>query len=122
MLIAMSAMLTIAGGPGSLRSPIGSIQRLSARDSRAHCTSPSSPPRTGDAASLGQSEHRGVDAPRPDLAIAIPAFNEELRLQRALTRIRADATALGWDPEEMDVDDGSSDRTAQGTQEWSSQV
>lgn len=61
-----------------------------------------------------------MDAPRPDLAIVIPAFNEELRLQRALTRIRAYATARGWDPEVIVVDDGSSDRTAEVTREWTS--
>lgn len=60
-----------------------------------------------------------MDVSRPDLAIVIPAFNEELRLQRALPRIRAVLAARGRRSEVIVVDDGSTDRTADVTREWS---
>jgi dolichyl-phosphate beta-glucosyltransferase len=57
----------------------------------------------------------------PELSIIIPAYNEEKRLGRGLTRIReyfASQPSGGPSLEILVVDDGSSDGTARIAQEW----
>jgi len=58
----------------------------------------------------------------PDLSIIIPAYNEERRLPRGLTKIRdylASRGFAGSQAEIIVVDDGSQDHTAAIAQEWS---
>jgi dolichyl-phosphate beta-glucosyltransferase len=61
---------------------------------------------------------------QPNLSIIIPAYNEEKRLARTLSRIRDYLAAQGLGPEQVEVivvDDGSTDRTIQIAQEWEQQ-
>jgi glycosyltransferase involved in cell wall biosynthesis len=58
----------------------------------------------------------------PELSIIIPAYNEEHRLPRGLTKIRdylASRNLASTQVEIIVVDDGSQDRTVAVTQEWS---
>ena len=58
----------------------------------------------------------------PKLSIIIPAYNEESRLPRGLTKIRDYLVRLNLAPDQVEiiiVDDGSEDRTAAVAQEWS---
>jgi len=60
----------------------------------------------------------------PDLSIIIPAFNEEKRLPRSLSRIRGYFSSCGADLQGIEiliVDDGSTDGTARVAQEWMGQ-
>ncbi len=50
--------------------------------------------------------------PRPELSVVIPAFNEEARLPRSLTRIRDYLLRAHPASEIIVVDDGSTDHTA----------
>lgn len=50
---------------------------------------------------------------QPPLSVVIPAHNEAHRIERAIEGIRKDATARGWHPELIVVDDGSTDTTAE---------
>lgn len=50
---------------------------------------------------------------RPELSVVIPAFNEEARLPRSLTRIRQYLLRAHSSSEIIVVDDGSTDRTAE---------
>jgi glycosyltransferase involved in cell wall biosynthesis len=62
-----------------------------------------------------------MSQPAPELSIIIPAYNEEKRLARALSRIRDYFRNGPMGPGQVEilvVDDGSTDRTAQITQEW----
>jgi dolichyl-phosphate beta-glucosyltransferase len=57
----------------------------------------------------------------PDFSIIIPAYNEETRLPRTLTRIRDYLAAKGVPHERFEiliVDDGSSDGTVRVAEEW----
>jgi dolichyl-phosphate beta-glucosyltransferase len=61
---------------------------------------------------------------RPNLSIIIPAFNEEKRLGRTLSRIREYLGNQGLRSEQVEVivvDDGSTDRTIQVAHEWEQQ-
>jgi glycosyltransferase involved in cell wall biosynthesis len=62
----------------------------------------------------------------PNLSIVIPAFNEAVRLPRALEKIRAYVSARGLVTEVIVVDDGSKDSTAQivedAAREWPAQL
>ena len=49
----------------------------------------------------------------PYLSIIIPAYNEELRLQRTLPKLKAFLKEQSFSWEVVFVDDGSTDRTAQ---------
>jgi dolichyl-phosphate beta-glucosyltransferase len=71
--------------------------------------------------------------PVPELSIVVPAYNEEGRLARTLTRIReyfagrsvppGVAPNIAWDQLEiLIVDDGSKDGTARIAQEWSREM
>jgi glycosyltransferase involved in cell wall biosynthesis len=53
-----------------------------------------------------------MSAPALELAIVIPAYNEELRLPVSLAQISAYIRASGRNTEVIVVDDGSTDRTA----------
>jgi glycosyltransferase involved in cell wall biosynthesis len=54
----------------------------------------------------------------PELSIIIPAYNEEARLPRTLTRIQDYLAAQDFSAEIIVVDDGSTDGTAAVTEEW----
>jgi len=59
--------------------------------------------------------------PAIELSIIIPAFNEEMRLPRALVQLRDYFAARGTDFRTIEilvVDDGSADATAQIVEEW----
>ena len=61
----------------------------------------------------------------PELSIVIPAYNEEKRLGRALTRIReyfADRPTRVAGIEIIVVDDGSTDQTARIAQDWAREM
>lgn len=61
----------------------------------------------------------------PELSIIIPAYNEERRLPRGLAKIRdylASRSLVSGPVEIIVVDDGSQDRTAAVTQEWSREL
>ena len=58
----------------------------------------------------------------PELSIIIPAYNEERRLPRGLTKIRDYVVHRNLAPDQIEiivVDDGSEDRTAAIAQDWS---
>ncbi len=57
----------------------------------------------------------------PDLSVIIPAYNEDTRLPRTLTRIRDYLAGKGVSPEAFEiliVDDGSCDGTVRVAEEW----
>lgn len=59
--------------------------------------------------------------PSPELSIVVPAYNEEARLPRTLTRIRDYFASRGTDPNQLEiliVDDGSKDGTVQVAEKW----
>ena len=61
----------------------------------------------------------------PDLSIIIPAYNEERRLPRGLTKIREYLASRAFAPGKVEiivVDDGSKDRTAAIAEEWSREM
>ena len=63
--------------------------------------------------------------PRPDLSIIIPAYNEESRLPRALTRIRDYFASKNIPSDQLEilvVDDGSRDGTAQVAEKWAKEM
>ena len=63
--------------------------------------------------------------PRPDLSIIIPAYNEESRLPRTLTRIRDYFASKNIPSEQLEilvVDDGSRDGTAQVAEKWANEM
>jgi dolichyl-phosphate beta-glucosyltransferase len=74
----------------------------------------------------GRGAVAGMNAPpAPELSIIIPAYNEESRLPRGLTKIRdylATRYPAAAQAEIIVVDDGSSDRTAAIAQEWSREL
>src|SRR6202046_4120298 len=62
----------------------------------------------------------GMTSP-PELSIVVPAYNEEGRLPRTLTRIREYFASRGIGSDELEiliVDDGSKDGTVQVAEEW----
>jgi dolichyl-phosphate beta-glucosyltransferase len=66
-----------------------------------------------------------MSEPGPELSIIIPAYNEEKRLARTLSRIRDYFRSGPMGPGQVEilvVDDGSTDRTAQITQEWAREM
>ena len=59
--------------------------------------------------------------PPPELSIIVPAYNEETRLPRTLTRIREYFASRGMGSEQLEiliVDDGSEDGTVQVAEKW----
>lgn len=61
----------------------------------------------------------------PELSIIIPAYNEESRLARTLTRIRDYFASKNISPNQVEiliVDDGSRDNTARVAEEWARQM
>jgi dolichyl-phosphate beta-glucosyltransferase len=59
--------------------------------------------------------------PLPELSIIVPAYNEESRLPRTLTRIRDYFAGRGMNPDQLEiliVDDGSNDGTVQVAEKW----
>lgn len=52
-----------------------------------------------------------IDLSRPDLSIVIPAYNEEMRIEKTLGRVLACVEQHGWNAEVLVVDDGSTDGT-----------
>jgi dolichyl-phosphate beta-glucosyltransferase len=63
--------------------------------------------------------------PRPELSIIIPAYNEESRLPRTLTRIRDYFASKNIPSEQLEilvVDDGSRDGTAQVAEKWANEM
>lgn len=63
--------------------------------------------------------------PPPDLSIIIPAFNEESRLPRTLTRVREYFVAKDLSPGRLEiliVDDGSTDNTLCVAKEWAREM
>ena len=61
----------------------------------------------------------------PDLSIIIPAYNEESRLPRTLTRIRDYFASKNVSPGQIEilvVDDGSRDNTARVAEKWASEM
>jgi dolichyl-phosphate beta-glucosyltransferase len=59
--------------------------------------------------------------PPPELSIIVPAYNEEARLPRTLTRIRDYFASRGIGSQELEiliVDDGSNDATVQVAEKW----
>lgn len=54
----------------------------------------------------------------PKLSIVIPAYNEALRIGRALERVLATVEERGWEAEVLVVDDGSTDETTQIVGSW----
>jgi len=59
--------------------------------------------------------------PPPELSIVVPAYNEEARLPRTLTRIRDYFASRGMGSEQLEiliVDDGSEDGTVQVAEKW----
>ena len=63
--------------------------------------------------------------PAPELSIIIPAYNEEKRLGRSLTRIRDHFASHAPGPDGIEiviVDDGSTDGTAPVAQEWAREM
>jgi dolichyl-phosphate beta-glucosyltransferase len=64
-------------------------------------------------------------AAAPAISIIIPAYNEERRLPRGLAKIRDYLARRGLTPDQVEiivVDDGSKDRTAAVTEEWSHEI
>jgi len=60
------------------------------------------------------------EGPGAQLSIVLPAFNESLRIQAGIARIRAAGESGAFDPQSSEiivVDDGSSDRTAECARE-----
>ena len=63
--------------------------------------------------------------PSPDLSIIIPAYNEESRLPRTLTRIRDYFASKNLSPSQIEillVDDGSRDNTLRVAEEWAHEM
>jgi dolichyl-phosphate beta-glucosyltransferase len=61
----------------------------------------------------------------PDLSIIIPAYNEESRLPRTLTRIRDYFASKNISPSQIEilvVDDGSRDNTLRVAEEWAHEM
>jgi dolichyl-phosphate beta-glucosyltransferase len=61
----------------------------------------------------------------PELSIVIPAYNEESRLTRTLTRIRDYFASKNISPSQVEiliVDDGSRDNTARIAEEWAREM
>jgi len=61
----------------------------------------------------------------PELSIIIPAYNEESRLARTLTRIRDYFASKNISPNQVEiliVDDGSRDNTARVAEEWAREM
>ena len=59
--------------------------------------------------------------PPPELSIIVPAYNEESRLPRTLTRIRDYFAGREMDSDQLEiliVDDGSKDGTVQVAENW----
>ena len=59
--------------------------------------------------------------PPLELSIIVPAYNEETRLPRTLTRIREYFASRGMGSEQLEiliVDDGSEDGTVQVAEKW----
>lgn len=62
-----------------------------------------------------------MSGPSPELSVVIPAYNEEQRLPRTLSRICEYLGGRHLDAEVIVVDDGSSDATAQLVRQWQKQ-
>ena len=63
--------------------------------------------------------------PPPDLSIIIPAYNEESRLPRTLTRVRDYFAGKNVSPGRLEiliVDDGSTDNTLRVAEEWAREM
>jgi glycosyltransferase involved in cell wall biosynthesis len=63
--------------------------------------------------------------PPPDLSIIIPAYNEESRLPRTLTRVRDYFAGKNISPGQLEiliVDDGSTDNTLRVAEEWAREM
>jgi len=66
-----------------------------------------------------------MNAPAPELSIVIPAYNEEARLPRTLTRIRDYLAGRNMSPAQFEiliVDDGSKDATAEVAAKWAREM
>jgi dolichyl-phosphate beta-glucosyltransferase len=66
-----------------------------------------------------------MSANAPELSIIIPAYNEERRLDRALTRVRDHFCSKAGEPPAIEiivVDDASTDGTARVAQEWAGKM
>ena len=60
--------------------------------------------------------------PPPDLSIIIPSFNEEQRLPGSLEKIAAYIRERRPNTEVIVVDDGSTDKTAQGAESYKGKI
>lgn len=61
----------------------------------------------------------------PEISIVIPAYNEEKRLPRTLTKLRDFFSETRWTADDVEilvVDDGSTDGTAKIAEEWACQM